>query len=565
MTIAIVQSGPLVAESGVSSITFTLSGVTAGNTLVVSGLFGDGDGGGGISRFPANWLVYQQITPGNGADACIAVLPGQYVTGGSVSVTVTSSDSSPQYPTGKMYELSGVDSASPVDVGAIGYASGTSSSLTIASPTALQKAGEFVLSAIAFDSGNDYNQPFTPSTGWTQDWAETDDSNDISGATAYQAFPAVATPSLTWSGFNSDSGGYASVLVPLLPSGGGGTNSASGIATVTPAATGSISAGQPATGAASVTLLATGAAIAVASVIGSASFLPGVTGTIQSLNTASGSATIQPSDAGTLSTSQSASGVARIVPDASGSLVAQGRNSISGVAVVTASASGRLSQSQAAIGAATVEVGGRGSVSAGANHAAGIASLIALASGRLVAGQTMAGLASVVPVAAGAIGSPSYAVNPAFYIKATPRTFTVGAPARSFSVSAPRRSFYVRCNPMLTKIPSTSEKGPLEVQVLTLDATAQLASGETLTGTPVLSIVTEIGSDNPASLTLDDPIINSQSITADNGVVIQPGCCVQAQMSGGQFSSQYIVSITVTTSNVPRTITLQAIVPMRNQ
>ncbi|QGZ66251.1 hypothetical protein [Paraburkholderia acidisoli] len=216
MTIAIVQSGTLVEEGGVSSVTFSLSGVAAGNTLVVAVLFGDGYGGGSVPQFPTNWLVYSQLTPGEGASACVAVLPGQYVTGGSVSVTVTASTSNPQYPTGRIYELSGV-AASPVDVSAIGYATGTSTTLTATSAKALQGVGEFAFSPIAFDSGNDYNQTFTPSSGWTRDWQLQDDSAGISGAMAYETFSTASTPSITWSGLNADSGGYASVIVPLIP------------------------------------------------------------------------------------------------------------------------------------------------------------------------------------------------------------------------------------------------------------------------------------------------------------------------------------------------------------
>jgi hypothetical protein len=110
-----------------------------------------------------------------------------------------------------------------------------------------------------------------------------------------------------------------------------------------------------------------------------------------------------------------------------------------------------------------------------------------------------------------------------------------------------------------------SPKGPLETWVITLDATLELAAGETLTGTPSITIATQIGTDNPAQLVLSNAIINSQAVTLQNGVTVQAGCCVQAPASAGLFGSQYLISATCTTSNPNKTVTLQAILPMRSQ
>lgn len=110
-----------------------------------------------------------------------------------------------------------------------------------------------------------------------------------------------------------------------------------------------------------------------------------------------------------------------------------------------------------------------------------------------------------------------------------------------------------------------SPKGPLETWVVTLDATPLLASGETLTGTPSVVITTQIGTDSSPSLVLSDVIVNSEAVTLLNGVTIAAGCAVQGVVTGGQFSSSYLINATVTTSNPDKTLTLQAILPMRSQ
>ncbi|WP_321913602.1 hypothetical protein [Paraburkholderia sp. J11-2] len=162
-------------------------------------------------------------------------------------------------------------------------------------------------------------------------------------------------------------------------------------------------------------------------------------------------------------------------------------------------------------------------------------------------------------------GAPAYPINASYYARATPRPFYAQAPARLYWAKAPLRAFYVKIMPTLTTIPVLSQKGPLEVWVITLDATLLLATGETLTGTPSIVVSTQIGSDNPPSLTLANGIINSQAVTLINGVTVASGCAVQAVASAGQFASQYLISATVTTSNPNKTLTLEAVLPMRSQ
>jgi len=187
-----------------------------------------------------------------------------------------------------------------------------------------------------------------------------------------------------------------------------------------------------------------------------------------------------------------------------------------------------------------------------------------------------------VSAATGQVGVSAYPVNPSYYVKlalrpfyaqsptrqfygaAPARFFYIKPPARSFYAATPVRSFYVRCNSMLSTIPMMSPKGPLETVVVTLDATLELAPGETLTGTPSPVVTTQIGTDSTPSLTLANAIVNSQAIVV-NGNSIAIGAAVQAVATLGQFSSSYLISATVTTSNPDKVLTLQAILPMRSQ
>jgi hypothetical protein len=162
-------------------------------------------------------------------------------------------------------------------------------------------------------------------------------------------------------------------------------------------------------------------------------------------------------------------------------------------------------------------------------------------------------------------GSRILSVDPLYCIRLPRRSFCIKSPARSFYAAMLARNFYVRCNPMLNTIPNMGHKGPLETCVITLDATLELAPGETLTGTPSIVISTQIGSDNLASLVLSNAIINSQAVTLINGGTIAAGCAVQAVATEGQFSSQYLINATVPTSNPDKVLTLQATLTMRAQ
>lgn len=115
----------------------------------------------------------------------------------------------------------------------------------------------------------------------------------------------------------------------------------------------------------------------------------------------------------------------------------------------------------------------------------------------------------------------------------------------------------------MIQIPSQFEpKDPGEEVTLTFDGSAMLASGETLTGTPTVSIATTVGTDSTPSLVIAGVIINSAPLTMLNGKTIAVGCAVQGVCSAGTFASQYWIRVTCPTSNPNKTLVLKATLPM---
>ena len=112
-------------------------------------------------------------------------------------------------------------------------------------------------------------------------------------------------------------------------------------------------------------------------------------------------------------------------------------------------------------------------------------------------------------------------------------------------------------------IPSLfDQKDPRETCVLTFDATAMLASGETLTSVGSTSITTTIGADSTPALVLSNEIVNGTALTLLNGKTVAAGCAVQAIATAGNFSSVYWIAITCPTSNPEKVLTLKASLPM---
>lgn len=160
-------------------------------------------------------------------------------------------------------------------------------------------------------------------------------------------------------------------------------------------------------------------------------------------------------------------------------------------------------------------------------------------------------------------GAPGYQVNPAYYVKPPYRSFSVRPPYRNFYAAAILRNFYVRIMPILNTIPMLNQLDPREEVVITLDGTALLA-GATFTGTPTVTVTTQIGQDSPPALQISGVIVNSEAITV-GGVPIAVGQAIQMVVSGGMFGSQYLICAVCETSNPDNTWALKAVLPMAAQ
>ncbi len=217
----LVQSTALVTANGVSSISFTLNGVTAGNALAATIALNSADSADYINPPSASWTAEHKETTGTHGSANFLI--EESVAGGNTTVTFKTNKNVTLYATGEMHELTGL-TASAIDTAAIGSSVGTGTSLTVTSAAALSQSSEFVFAVIANDGANTVTQSFAVSTGWTLQWHENDGTNYETGAAAYQQFSSGGTPSATFSGMQSDSAGYAAILVPLKLSGASGVS-----------------------------------------------------------------------------------------------------------------------------------------------------------------------------------------------------------------------------------------------------------------------------------------------------------------------------------------------------
>ena len=94
------------------------------------------------------------------------------------------------------------------------------------------------------------------------------------------------------------------------------------------------------------------------------------------------------------------------------------------------------------------------------------------------------------------------------------------------------------------------KKDPHEKLVLTFDFTGELASGETLTGTPTVTYATVEGVDaSPSSLANGAGAVNVAAITPLVGPEIAIGKAFQQPVQGGVDGCVYSVHVLCATSN----------------
>lgn len=96
-------------------------------------------------------------------------------------------------------------------------------------------------------------------------------------------------------------------------------------------------------------------------------------------------------------------------------------------------------------------------------------------------------------------------------------------------------------------------KHPSESRVYGVDFTRLLTAGETLTGTPTVTV-------SPSGVTATSPAVNSSTFEDDDEVTIAVGKGVQVRLAGGSDSVDYLVTVTVGTS---QSNTLVVIAPLQ--
>ena len=195
-----VQSTGRVLANGVSSITYSLTGVTASNTLLASATHGSTTTSEPAATWPsASWVTHLISSPAGGGKTEVGVLPGASVAAGSQSCTVTGLAGT--YWVGSMEEWAGITPSAPVDlVLAATTASGSTGSITpTGTPDTTTVANELLYSVCGNDPyENSGTITDTQPTGYTQLWQETDANNYATGCGAYKVLTAITTVADTW-------------------------------------------------------------------------------------------------------------------------------------------------------------------------------------------------------------------------------------------------------------------------------------------------------------------------------------------------------------------------------
>lgn len=155
-----------------------------------------------------------------------------------------------------------------------------------------------------------------------------------------------------------------------------------------------------------------------------------------------------------------------------------------------------------------------------------------------------------------------YAADGGYYVAIAARPFYATLTARPFYGAMWPRSFYILTHPDMT--PTFDILDPRETMVLTLDASADLASGESLTAITEITALQQFGTTG-ALPKLTGEVINAQPVTltvAGKPVTIAAGCGVQVIVTGGMTGGRYLIAATCATTNPEKVLTLKGVLPV---
>ena len=231
----IVQSSPLEVVNGAQTAVTTLSGVTAGNAIVITAsqyspsandapVFKDGS---------TTLTQYNAYTPGGNYSSAavgweLAVAAGSHTITAEFASAVTAG-----YYNFMVHEVSGLGTTQP-SVTVSGTTTGATLALSGATPA---QNGCIVFTAIADDANlSSSTATATAPSGYTPLWSDMAGSTSQVGAAAYQIQTTAAPVSPAWTGLNAGGGvGWSAVAVAFAPAGGGTTYNQSVTGSLVPA------------------------------------------------------------------------------------------------------------------------------------------------------------------------------------------------------------------------------------------------------------------------------------------------------------------------------------------
>lgn len=108
---------------------------------------------------------------------------------------------------------------------------------------------------------------------------------------------------------------------------------------------------------------------------------------------------------------------------------------------------------------------------------------------------------------------------------------------------------------------TTEDFNPTEANVLTLNFSSELSTGETLTGTPAATCVMFNGTDPNAASFIGAPQINVAQLTK-GADTMAAGQAVQVPIAGGLAGCSYLITVTCKTTNAAKSLAREAIVPV---
>jgi len=220
----IVQSTALQVVNAAQYASATLSGVKAGNAIVVTAsVYSPNANDAPLVKDGSTTLTQvSAYTPGGNYSSAVVAWELNVAAGShTITVQFTSKITSGYYVF-EAHEVSGLGSTQP-SVSTTGTTTGSTLALSGATPS---QSGCIVFTAIADDgSGSSSTGAATTPSGYTSLWQEMAGASYQIGAAAYQVQSTAAPVSPSWTGLNSAGGaGWSAVAVAFAPAGSSGVS-----------------------------------------------------------------------------------------------------------------------------------------------------------------------------------------------------------------------------------------------------------------------------------------------------------------------------------------------------